>query len=287
MTVDPGDIVGETCPAGKPRRPSTAWGCARGCLLAGGAVLLFLLVGVLGLGFPYTYWHGLGHVQAFEGPDRVVLFVEVERGMNRPGLFPGAYPYLFAAAIGRIDVFLDGRVERTTFRLDVDDDVTVNTNLYVVVRLADGFYLERMFGRHAPTPAYKLEPDGTLSLPSKEAVRTAGPDVIPASNDPFDLSRVDAISLRNGWHRLHDEHGRPYRLLALDPIESTRLGIRLGHLPRWPREDEPESLVAESLSPADPWTRTLIEVDTRRWKSYREPSDRAYLRAKYAASPAH
>jgi hypothetical protein len=287
MSVDPGDVVGEAPPVGKPGPRRAGSGCGRGCLLVGGAVVLFLLVGVVGVGLPYTYWHHLGHVQAFEGPDRVVLFVEVERAMNRPGLFPGAYPYNFAAALWRIDVFPDGRVERTFLRLDVDDDVTLNTNLYAVVRLADGFYLVRMFGEGAPRPAYRLGPEGILWLPPKEAIRPTGEDVLEASQDPFDLSKVDAVSLRRGWRRFNrDRGGGPYLLSGSDPIDSTRHGVRLRHLPQWFHEEEPESLVAESLSPTDRWARTLIEVDTRRWKSYREPGDRAYVLTKYAASPA-
>jgi hypothetical protein len=51
-------------------------------------------------------------------------------------------------------------------------------------------------------------------------------------------------------------------------------------------EDVPESIIAESLSSANGWSRTLINVDSRRWKSYKDPGDRAYLRARYTASPA-
>jgi hypothetical protein len=289
MSIDPGDVVGEAPPAGKPGPGAAGSGCGRGCLLVGGAVVLFLLVGVLGLGLPYTYWHRLAEVQAFEGPDRVVLFVEVQRAMNRPGLFPGAYAYDLAAALWRIDVFPDGRVERTPFRLDdVGDDITLNTNLYTVVRLAEGFYLVERWREGRPRPVYRLGPEGIRWLPSKEVIRATGQDVLEASSDPFDLSKVDAISLRRGWRRLNRERGGgPYLRLGSDPIDSARHGLRLWHLPRWWDWDEPESLVAESSSPTDHWTRTLIEVDTRRWKSYREPGDRAYVLSKYAASPAH
>jgi hypothetical protein len=241
---------------------------------------------VAGLGLPYTYWHRLAYVQVFEGPDRVILFVEVAREMDRPGLFPGAYPYHFAAALLRIDVFPDGRVERTNLGFDCDDGLTFNTNLYALARLADGFYLVKMFGEGAPKPAYRMGPDGRLWPASKEVIRATGQDVARAGRDPFDLSGGDAVSLRRGWRRLSQESGHGPYLLISGPIDSTRHGVRLRHLPRWLREHEPESIVAESISSADRWTRTLIEVDTRRWKSYKDPSDRAYLRARYAASPA-
>ena len=286
MIADPEDLIGESLPAGKPRPASTRRGCRRGCVLSGFVVLLLLLVGVAGLGLPYTYWHRLGYAQVFEGPDRVVLFVEVERAMNRPGLFPGAYPYNFAAALLRIDVFPDGRVERTTFKSNLGDELTFNTNLYAVVRLADGFYLAKMFG-DAQMPTYRLGPDRIEALSSSEALVAKGQDILQASNDPFDLSGVDAVSLRNGWRRLNHEPGHgPYLLIGPDPLESTRHGLRFRHVPRWLGESEPESIVAESLSPTDRWTRTLIEVDTRHWRAYKSPGDRAYLRAKYTASPA-
>ena len=47
-----------------------------------------------------------------------------------------------------------------------------------------------------------------------------------------------------------------------------------------------ESIIAESISPTNRWAYTLIEVNTRRWKSYRDPTDRAYLRRRYAAARA-
>ena len=224
-------------------------------------------------------------MQVFEGPDRVTLFVEIERAMLRPGLFPGAYPYNFAAAFLRIDVFPDGRVERATLRFDRDVDITFNTNLYAVVRLADGFYLVNMFAQ-PPTPAYRLEADRSEWLSSEDASRAAGHDVLEEGRDLFDLSKVDAVSQSRGWRRLNQEQGGGPYLLISDPIESTRHRVRLRHVGGWLHEDEPDSIVAESLSPTQRWTRTLIEVDTTRWKSYKNPSDRAYLRGRYAASPA-
>ena len=241
---------------------------------------LFLVCG-LGVGLPHTYWHRLGDVQVFEGPDRVVLFVEVERAMRWPGLLPRP-PWNFAAAFLRIDVFPDGRVERTALQSDLEGHITFNTILYAAVRLADGFYLLEN-PSYAPRPVYRLGPDRIDKLSSEEVIRATGEDVLHASGDIFDLSSVDAISARRGWRRLPDHWGRDY---FGHPIDSTRHGVRLRHVNVWAREDSPESIVAESLPPDNHWPRTLIEVDRRRWRSYKDPADRAYLQARYVASPA-
>ncbi len=237
----------------------------------------------MGVGFPNTYWHCIGNVQVFEGPDRVVLFVEVQRGMKWPGLL-GRPPHNFAAGFLRIDVFADGRVERTALRSDLKGYITFNTNLYVVVHLADGFYLLES-PWHAPRPAYRLGPDQVEPLTEEEARKAVGDETFPTNRNMFDLSKVDAISARRGWRRLNNERLGPF-LLHSDPVDSTRHDVRLRHFGGWLSQDEPETIAAESLSSTESWNRTVIKLDTKRWKSYKSPSDRAYLRAQYAASPA-
>ena len=129
MSAEPGDLIGESPPVGKPGPPSTGRGCRRGCLPWCVVGFLLFLVGVCGLGLPTTYWHALGYAQVFEGPDRVVLFVEVQQAMEWPGFLmtPGYYN---AVAFFRIDVFPDGRVERTALQCDLEGEITLNTNLY-------------------------------------------------------------------------------------------------------------------------------------------------------------
>ncbi len=237
----------------------------------------------MGVGFPNTYWHRIGHVQVFEGPDRVVPFVEVKRAMKWPGLLSRA-PHNYAAAFLRIDVLPDGRVERTVLRSDLEGHITFNTNLYAVVRLPDGFYLLEN-PAYAPRPTYRLGPDRVEPLSQEDAMNALSGEEILVGGGPSDLSKVDALSARRGWRRLNPEWSGPFLLLP-DPIDSTKHAVRLRHFGGWPNQDGPETIVAESLSSADHWNRTLIEVDTRRWKSLKDPSDRAYLRERYAASPA-
>lgn len=246
--------------------------------------MILLFVGGFGLGLPNTYWHHLGDAQVLEGPDRVVLFIEVERAMWWPG-FIGVAPHNHAAAFLRIDIFPDGRVERTTLRSDLEGHITLNTNLYAVVYLADGFYLVEN-PSYAPKPAYRLGPDRIDPLSPEDAIRATGRDVLHTSDSMFDLSRLDSISAGRGWRRLNHEPGGGQYLLLSDSIISTQHGVKLWHGGGWLREGAPEFLFAESTSSTVHWSRVLIEVDTRRWKSYRQPGDRAYLRERYEASPA-
>ena len=174
---------------------------------------------------------------------------------------------------------------RTALPFDLEGHITFNTNLYAVVRLADGFYLLEN-PSYAPRPVYRLGPNRIDRLSSEEVDRVTGNDVVQASGKYFDLSKVDEISSQRGWRRLNHEPGDGPFLLISDHIDSTQLGVRLRHVGHSWDEDSSESIVAESLSPTDRWTRTLIDVDTRRWTSYEDPRDRAYLRARYAASPA-
>ena len=287
MSADPGDLVGESRPVGKPGPPSNGRGCRRGCLLWGLIALVLLLVGVAGLGLPITYWHYLGCGHVFEGPDRVVVFIEVRRAMQWPG-FLMTPAYNDPVAFFRIDVFPDGKVERTTLQADLGGHITFNTNLYVVVRLADGFYLVENH-QYPGRPAYRLGSDRIEPLTTEERARIAGAEVLESNGSPFDLSRGDAISAGRGWRRIsrgRSDGPSPLFWQYSDPIDSTRHGVRLRYASDSVDQDGLGSIVAEALSPTNRWSRTLIEVDTRRWWSYTGPSNRAYLRARYAASPA-
>jgi hypothetical protein len=255
-----------------------------GCLLSTFVIVFLLFIFGVGVGLPNTYWHRLGNVQVFEGPDRVVLFVEAQRAMRWPG-FLREGPHNFAAAFLRIDVFPDGRVERTALQSELNGHITFNTYLYVAVRLADGFYLVED-SSSAQGPVYGLRPGQIDRLSPEEIIQARGEDVLRPSANMFTMSELDAVSAKRGWLRLNHEQGSGPYLLSGIPIESTRHGVRLRHAGGWRDVDAPESIVAESISSTNRWSRTLIEIDTRRWKSYRPPSDFAYLRARYAASPA-
>lgn len=268
----------------KKTRLVTCGGCLIACLVSGFVVFVLLHIFGLGIGQPVTYWHRLGDAQVFEGPDRVVVFIEIERAMQWPG-FMDRPPHNYPAAFLRIDVFPDGRVERSELGSDLEGHITFNTNLYAIVRLADGFYLVEN-PSYAPKPAYSLTAKQIERLTPEEGARATGNDLLRTSDSMFDLSKLDAISAKRGWRRLnHEPGGGPYLLIA-DPVDSTRHGVRLRHVGGMFDVDAPESIVAESLSANKQWNQRLIEVDTRRWKARRNPSDRAYLRERYAASPA-
>lgn len=258
-------------------------GCSRGCLLSGLAAFAFIFVFGMGLGFPNTYWHHLSDIQAFEGPDRVVLFVEIERAMKWPGLI-GRAPHNLAAGFLRIDIFPDGCTERTHLQSDLKGHITLNANLYAVAHLADGFYLI-VDPTFAPKPAYRFGPDRVDPLSSEEAIRAKGEDILPRSDRFLDFSELDTVSAKHGWQRLHREDDWRYPS-PLGLIKSTRHGLKLWQAGKSRNHGTPQSITAESLSPDNRWTRTLLEMKRQPWKSYKGPGDRDYLREQYAANPA-
>ena len=54
-------------------------------LMAGLSLFMSWLIFGFGLGLPYTYWIRISHLQAFEGPEGVTVFIEGERAMRYPG----------------------------------------------------------------------------------------------------------------------------------------------------------------------------------------------------------
>lgn len=260
-------------------------GCSPGCLLSGLVAVALSLIFGTGTSSPNTYWHHPGGVQAFEGPDRVVLFVEVERVTKLPGLLRES-PYRHnAVEFVRIDILPDGIIERTHLQSNLEDNISFELSRYAAVYLANGFYLVDDPWT-APRPAYRLGPDRIERLSPNEAIRAAGEDVLPASDPSSDLSGLDAISAKRGWSPLHRKSDDWQYPDPLGLINSTRHGVRLWQVGRSWDKGTPQSIIAESLSPTNRWTHTLLELDTRPWKSYKDEDDRDYLREQYAANPA-
>ena len=237
--------------------------------------MLILFVG-MGLGSPRTYWQRIGDMQAFEGPDRLVLFVEVRRAMRWPGLISSKAINL-AAGFLRVDVFPDGRVERKDLRYNPEDHLTLNTNIGVVLKLVDAFHLARTSNSTGERRLYRLGPDQITALFPTELEKALSKDGPLTFDSRFDLSSLDSISIRNGWRRIDDEGSNTY--------ESIRLGVRIRHRKESWEATGPEVVVAESLTIPGAWSRTLITVDRRRWTSYKDPGNRKYLRQKYAETP--
>ena len=259
-------MVGPRDTSGKPslHDKGKVRSCGLGCLLAGAISFLFLLVFGAGLGLPYTYWLRIAQVQAFEGEDGVVLFVEVERAMRYGGFLQEA-PLNKAMQLLRIDVSRDGRVSQVPLRFH--EGTTFNTNIAPIIRLPDHFYLvqEPSMGRPS-CQLHRVLGDRIESLTFDESGRILQSIGLRCGETRSidDFEAFDRISRRNGWQRLN---GSSYSFRFESPVVSHRHKLRLLFV----EEGLSQSIVADSFSGPNHWSKTLVSVDTRRWKSYRSP----------------
>jgi hypothetical protein len=238
--------------------------CGLGCLLSGAILFLFLLVFGAGLGLPYTYWLQIAEVQAFDGEDGVVLFVEVERAM-RFGGFLQEGPINKAMQLLRIDVSKDGQVSQIPLKFD--EDTTFNTNIAPIIRLPDHFYLVQQPSMGRPScqlhrvDGDRIEP---LSLEESRTILQAIGLRCGESRTLDDFEEFDLISKRSGWERLNRSS---YMFEHDSPVVSNRHKLRLLFI----KEDQFQAIVTESFSGPNHWSQAIVRVNTRRWKSYKSP----------------
>ncbi|MEJ7640292.1 MAG: hypothetical protein WKF75_20580 [Singulisphaera sp.] len=90
--------------------------------------------------------------------------------------------------------------------------------------------------------------------------------LIPDQTFPGVLDELDAISARSGWRRLSD---RAFMLSnSAHPFVSSkhqiRVSVKRGDMQDRPfaASSRPSAVVAESILNGEPWTKTLIKVDT-------------------------
>jgi hypothetical protein len=259
LVVTPGNIVGKPPP--HARRPPS---CGQSCLLSAALLFVLLLVFGNGLGLPYTYWLEISEVQAFDGEDGVVLFVEVRRTMEYGG-FIQAPPIDKTIQLLRVDVSRDGNVSQVPLRFN--QDITFNTNVAPIIRLPDHFYLvqEPSMGRPS-CQLHRVLGDRIESLTFDESGRILQSIGLRCGETRSidDFEAFDRISRRNGWQRLN---GSSYSFRFESPVVSHRHKLRLLFV----EEGLSQSIVADSFSGPNHWSKTLVSVDTRRWKSYRSP----------------
>ncbi len=127
--------------AGLPEeaRPRSRWmGCVRKVVVGFVLVLTSVVFLGTGMGKPFRYWESIDWVQVFEGPDRVVLFVEVDRNQGRPGPLVSPANVHLPQRLIRIDIFPDGRVRRAL--LEHEKRLSFHPNLARIVRGRDDFY---------------------------------------------------------------------------------------------------------------------------------------------------
>ncbi|GAC1467998.1 MAG: hypothetical protein NVSMB9_10190 [Isosphaeraceae bacterium] len=238
--------------------------CGLGCLLTGAIFFLILLVFGAGLGLPYTYWFEISEVQAFDGEDGVVLFVEVERTMRYGGFLQEA-PIDKTMQLLRIDVSRDGQVINTSLKFD--EHTTFNTNIAPIIRLPDHFYLVQQPSMGRPScQLYRVVGDRIESLSLEESGRVLQAIELQCggSRELDNFEAFDLISKRSGWQRLNRSS---YMFNSDAPVVSHRHKLRLLYV----EEGQSQAIVADSFSGPNHWSKTLVEVNTRRWKSYQSP----------------
>lgn len=239
--------------------------CRERVIAGGVTLLLFGLISAfgVGLGVPNTYWLQVGEMQAFEGPEGVVLFVEVDRTVRLPGSLRSAPVRKRPLQLLRIDVSPTGQVTRNTLRFN--NWTTFNMNIAPIVRLEDDFYLvqEPSVG-HPDCLLHRVHGKDVvpLSLAESRALLVSA-RLICGSLELGELAPLDRVSSANGWWRLNGASDSFRR----DPegYTSERHKLRI----RFTEADLTESIVAESLSENDRWITPAVTVITRRWKSYR------------------
>jgi hypothetical protein len=78
------------------------------------------------------------------------------------------------------------------------------------------------------------------------------------------FEEFDLISKRGGWERLNRSS---YMFEHDAPVVSHRHELRLLFV----EDDQSQAIVADSISDLNHWSKPLVKVNTRRWKSYQTP----------------
>jgi hypothetical protein len=221
---------------------------------------LFLLVFGAGLRGTNLNWLEVSDVQVFEGDGGVVLFVEIERTKQHGG-FPRTAPIESTIQLLRIEVSKDGRSSLTPLKFG--ERTTFNTTISPIIKLPDHFYLveEPSMGRPscqlhrvAGDCIESLSFDESGSLLQAIGLRCGG------SRGLDDFAVFDRISERNGWRRLNHSSS----MFKYDsPVVSHRHKLRLSLA----EEGQSQAIVADSFTGPSHWSKILVTVNTRRWKS--------------------
>ncbi len=222
----------------------------------------FVLTSVFcaGFGQPHTYWHRIGDVQIFEGPDSVVLFAEVELVTFRPGLIRSPPVVSEPVRLFQVEVSRDSTVHKLP--LGFQGFTTFNINNYPILKLPDAFYLVQAPSLGRPFfQLHKVSGDRIEPLPVEESAAILRS--IDHKSGEGEVDRLDRVSERNGWRRLDGTSYEMFRHSLSDPVVSDRHEMRV-----WVASG---AILAESFVKDERWAKSLLTVNTRRWQSYRRP----------------
>ena len=165
----------------------------------------------------------------------------------------------------RIEVSGDGQVRQTP--LEFQGYTTFNTNIAPIIWLPDHFYLVQQPSMGRPScQLHRVLKDRIDPLSFEESGRILQAIGLQCggSRRLDGLGDFDIISKRSGWERLN----RSSYMFAYDaPVVSHRHKLRL----LFAEDDQSQAIVAESFSGPNHWSKTLVRVSTKRWKSYQSP----------------
>jgi hypothetical protein len=209
----------------------------------------------------------VAYLQILEGPDKVWIFIEVERVTDYSDEF---FARLMSAhprreMVSQSVFTIDSRGTTTeTIIASKPPGPTFHPRLSDIFRTPDGFYLYSGPAMNHPATLFRWHENHFSPLTDQESAELR--KLFPNQSFPDVLNEVDAISARSGWRRRSD---RGFKLsVHADPYVSARHQIRIRvdlsdsqGQPR-PAGFRPSAVVAESAVDVAAWSKTLIKVDT-------------------------
>lgn len=215
-------------------------------------------------------WSQVSSIQILEGPDEIRVFVEVERITS----FDDEVIAHLMSTHPRVE-----RVSQTVFTIDPRGKVTeqavatkagptFHPNLGRIFRCPGGFYLYGFPSLDRPASLYQWREDHFERLGASES------DEVRKAIAPFErleplvrvIDGLDGLSAKTGWRCMAEEAC----MFSTDaqPFASARhhikIRVEMGKAPAGILRTS--ELIAETTSEAEPWSRTLIKVDTKKEK---------------------
>jgi hypothetical protein len=234
-----------------------------------GAIVSWLSLGFQGNALARQVWTQIAYLQILEGPDEVRVFLEVERVTDyRDEVFArlmSAHPTEETVSQSVLTIDARGKATETVIPRKPPGP-TFHPNLSNIFRMPDGFYLYDQPAMNHPASLLKWRGDHFAPLSERESEEAR--KLISDQTFPGVLNELDAISARSGWRRQSDrafmfsDSAHPF----VSSKHQIRVSVKVGDMQERPIDASfrPSAVVAESILKGEPWTKTLIKVDTSR-----------------------
>jgi len=255
--------------------------------------VLLGFVALLHLGSPLSRgalardtWYEIGHIQILEGQEKIWVFVEVVRITKyTDDLFLHLMSKHPDEEIVSQSVFTLDRLGNTTqTAIAKATGPNLDPDLHPIFRLSDGFYQYDAGSMGRPASVYRWRGDRFSPLDERESKEVKQRiRRVEQADRLIDVNlELEAITEREGWQNLHlralraslKREGRQHpppgdaHMPAAFPdsfvSDKHHIGIRVraSDKPLGLRARRPSSVVASSLSKSNPWSKTLVEIDT-------------------------